>query len=350
MGSAFVRTVLLIGLGLVMERVSLGSTIVALPAGFYATAINGSGQIAGAGSDGQAYIYQQGSLTALPSLGGPAEAVAINDAGTVVGEVTDSTGFYAASWSGGQITILDSVTGLAFATAINASGQITGSHLVPGDPYFHAFLYSGGTGTDIDSEGYIQAHGINSSGQITGSSALASGFAGPAFLYSSGSLTDLGTLGGQSSTGYAINDAGQVVGVSDTGGDPYYEHAFSYSNGVMTDLGTLGGNSSAAYAVNRMGQIVGTTNTGEADVAFVYYGGIMYDLNSLLPANSGWIVTNAVGINDSGQIIGEGYYGGSSGPSYFLFDPGSDSATPEPSTWAMCCGILLFLLTRKALI
>jgi probable HAF family extracellular repeat protein len=32
----------------------------------------------------------------------------------------------------------------------------------------------------------------------------------------------------------------------------------------------------------------------------------MKDLNSLIPAHSGWILTQASGINDSGQIVGWG--------------------------------------------
>ena len=52
-------------------------------------------------------------------------------------------------------------------------------------------------------------------------------------------VTDLGTLGGDSSDGYAINDSGQVAGFSDTSADEF--HAFLYSDGVMQDLGTLGG-------------------------------------------------------------------------------------------------------------
>ncbi len=36
----------------------------------------------------------------------------------------------------------------------------------------------------------------------------------------------------------------------------------------------------------------------------------MIDLNSLLASGSGWTLAGAYGINDLGQIIGDGYYGG----------------------------------------
>ena len=81
----------------------------------------------------------------------------------------------------------------------------------------------------------------------------------------------------------------------------------------MTDLGTLTGTNSIAYGINNSAQVVGsaylTGNT--ATHAFVWQkSGGMTDLNALLPAGSGWVLTVASSINDGGQIVGSGTING----------------------------------------
>ncbi len=72
----------------------------------------------------------------------------------------------------------------------------------------------------------------------------------------------------------------------------------------MTDLGTLGyGDTSVAKAINGSGVMVGTASTSSGYHAFIYSGGTMTDLNNLIPAGSGWVLTGATGITDAGQII-----------------------------------------------
>lgn len=80
----------------------------------------------------------------------------------------------------------------------------------------------------------------------------------------------------------------------------------------MHDLGTLGGAYSQGESINANGQIVGYSGiAGTATAhAFVTVGGVMTDLNTLLPANSGWVVNKAYGINDNGWITGDGTING----------------------------------------
>ena len=59
-----------------------------------------------------------------------------------------------------------------------------------------------------------------------------------AFVYSAGSIKDLGTLGGQGSDAYDINDDGDIVGFAYR--DLLANHAFVFRDGLMQDLGAQG--------------------------------------------------------------------------------------------------------------
>jgi probable HAF family extracellular repeat protein len=98
----------------------------------------------------------------------------------------------------------------------------------------------------------------------------------------------------------------------------------------MTDLGTLGGNSSWVRGINNRQQVVGFSDTVDSSHAFLYADGRMFDLNSLLPANSGWSLVSAQAINDIGQIVGYGNVNGKTRA--FLMSPIS---VPEPTTLAL---------------
>jgi len=133
-------------------------------------------------------------------------------------------------------------------------------------------------------------------------------------------MIDLGTLGGLTSEARAISAAGHVAGLSDTGvlnpavDDGFVARAFLWNKGRMTDLGVLPGLvESQARGVNSAGVVVGrcTGATFESTPrAFVWTGGVMSDLNALIPAGSGWTLENANAINDAGRIVGSGLRGG----------------------------------------
>lgn len=167
-----------------------------------------------------------------------------------------------------------------------------------------------------------KAFGINESNQVVGWSNPPSANY-HAFLWEDGTISNLGDLGWPESFAYGINDAGQVVGGSPTPLGYNYTHAFRWENGVMQDLGTLGGTYSAAFEINSSGQAVGYAQDAEGVQHAALWGnsGIvdLGDLDPVWPTNSA-----AYGINDAGQVVGNS---GTSNPAQlahaFLWNNGS---------------------------
>lgn len=74
-----------------------------------------------------------------------------------------------------------------------------------------------------------------------------------------------------------------------------------WKNGKVAALAGSGANSGAS-GVNNKGQTV-----GESDgVPVIWDDGKMTDLNTLIPANSGWTLLHVSDIDDKGQIVGNG--------------------------------------------
>jgi probable HAF family extracellular repeat protein len=107
-------------------------------------------------------------------------------------------------------------------------------------------------------------------------------------------------------------------------GGPVNAHAFFYSRGAMTDIGTLPGDVfTFASGINSQGQVVGFSSSllGQ-DHAFLWNAQSgMVDLSTLIPANSGWILHTATGINDGGQITGMGDFNGQLDRGYVITLP-----------------------------
>jgi probable HAF family extracellular repeat protein len=139
-------------------------------------------------------------------------------------------------------------------------------------------------------------------------------------LYSDGKLTELGSLGGMSGGAYDINDRGQIAGASATGTGS--GGAFVFSDGRMTSLGTTTNTLpySMALGINNHGSVVGAVYDLGALVshAFLYKDGQMIDLNAVILDDSGLVLDQAVGINDSGEIIASGNYGDGQGHGFLL--------------------------------
>jgi probable HAF family extracellular repeat protein len=189
------------------------------PFGTTATGINDSGEVVGygwpTGAVDHAFLYTGGEMRDLGTIGGQrsdtSTALAINDAGQVVGNSTTQNGEQtnAFMYSNGVMTNIGpaGVDG-SNAAAINAVGQVVGIFFV--GTATHAALYSDGVWTDLG-EG-VSPTGINRSGEIVGTM----GFLGGGAIYVNGKFVDLNSLiqpdSDYSITGaFAINDAGQIL-------------------------------------------------------------------------------------------------------------------------------------------
>ena len=283
-----------------------------------------------------AFLYSDGIMTDLGTLGGSdSRAYDINDHGQVVGYSETASGQTEAFlYYNGAMTSLGTLGGsYSVAYGINNSGQIVGTSTTASGEN-HAFLYSNGIMTDLGTlpgGSYSYGYDINNLGQIAGGATTASG-EHHAVQYSGGTITDLGTLPFVAqkppSAVRRINDSGQMVGWSGTeifinGHLISHHHAVLYSDGVILDLGALplegwSDEWSEACDINNLGQVVGARVIANSDRrhAFLYSEGTMIDLGTL----PGFSDSTALGINDSGQIVGisnsPGYHG-------FLYSEGT---------------------------
>src|ERR1700733_6294723 len=256
------------------------------------------------------YVWQFGTITPLPTLGGNNGSWAqINNRGEVAGFVENGTrdpkcpGTPAVNGTGPQVLDYEAVIWGP------GPGAIRELKPLPGDTVGAALW-------------------LNDKGEAVGTSGLCANVVLPPIAFgphavlweADGTPTDLGNLGGtenpailgRGSIALGINNRTQVVGTSSLAGNKA-NHAFLWTKQTgIQDLGVLQGDvSSAATSMNDRAQVVGQSYGDGGPMmgnprAFLWENGVMTDLKTLLPANSPLYLLIGFSINSRGEIAGFG--------------------------------------------
>jgi probable HAF family extracellular repeat protein len=295
--------------------------------GSEAHSINDADQIVGGAEDsqgrGRATLFDPtgaGNNIDLGTLGGLSSyALSINDAGQIVGEAENSQGdsyatLFNPAGTGNNInlnTLIDPASGwtLNRANDINASGWIVGEGINPQGEW-HAFLLvpnpctyklAGDLNDDckVDFADFLVMATnwlVDCGLPLTAPTALQADI-----IYE---VIDLGTLGGDWSEVYSINNAGQIVGCAENSQGWDRATLFDPSGaGNNINLGTLGGDESCACSINDANQVVGSAENEQGRTLATLFdftgAGNNIDLGTL-----GGQYSEALSINDAGQIAG----------------------------------------------
>ncbi|WP_229075899.1 PKD domain-containing protein [Actinoplanes sp. DH11] len=293
--------------------------------------INNKGQVAGVvwtDSGPHATILEYGARTDLqgdlPAGATSSEAVGINDAGLVTGRVggvgKENQSF---RWKGGKAELIDP----RMARAVNEKGQIAGDAWV---------LEPDGEILDISAfkNQYTEVAAINKGGVVVGvaDTTPEGGLDAPfAFRTVPGQPIDLKrdllkyvgrTLARD------VNDRGQVAGYGTDLNGGYVPLIWDAGTPVAPPA-PLGG---TAAGINNAGTAVGMIRVPGGQHAAMFENGGTTDLNTLIPADSGWTLTDARAINDRGQIAGVGRPAGAEVDHAFLLDLTPQGPTVESLT------------------
>jgi probable HAF family extracellular repeat protein len=361
--------------------------------------INDLGWISGASNaannqTSQAQIWV-GAPLALGTLGGPNSAVQWPDHSThgeivgiaetaqanPLGEAWSCSAFFPTTtydvclgfaWQDGVMSALPTLGGYdGYAAGVNNRGQIAGwaedtvhdsTCTAPQVLQFEAVVWGPKLnqitqlkpyGSDPDSA----ATAINDSGQVVGISGICSvavGGAGAehALIWNNGVPTNLGNLGGQAwNTPTAINNHGVVVGFGNTSGDmnaPLNPLGFIWTQNsglqAIPPVASASDTNDIAYDLNEKSQVVGQSFGPNGFRAFLYENGVSTDLNTLvIGGDPNLSLFLAQGVNDSGEISGTAIDSSSGLFVGFLAVPvldGSGSTAPKVKLAAPSPGVV----------
>ena len=324
-------------------RYSAAAQVFDLGASFIPDGLNAKDEVVGNIFDASvqnsvphAGLWSNGVLTPLPEQPGAiqSDAYAINQAGRIVGGDTvpskKGNDFHAIFWNGvgpptqvGPIASFGPGSDGSQANGVDAAGDVVGETVGPSQKSFQetGFVSKNGGPPSTAGRGDSGVDGSSDIGAITPDGRLLLGWASTSTSFdyylwpgaspnAAGVRLDLHPMGsgftvlGGAPGGLMINDLasdGTVIGYKDSSGTPVVRTKYiRLPTGAETPLTRIGG----VNAVNAKHVVAGTIPAGNTIHAAIWQNGEVTDLNTLLPANSGFTLFDALAINDNGDIVG----------------------------------------------
>jgi len=266
-----------------------------------------------------------GDIELLPALPGATDTVAfgLNDQDQAVGDsgaavFSDNHG---ALWERGVVHDLGTLPGDVNSDAyvINNWGVIAGDSYGPTN--FSAVVWDSSRRmhqlADLPGWNWSIAGCINDLGQIAGTGGPDANGDYAAVLWQKENAVPIylaKLTGGAYGSPISINNRGQVVGTILPDSGQNWLPAL-WQDGSLIELAVFDIDPYAlAEKINNQGQIVGFSGQSGSDCItahpLLWENGTMIDLQTQIPADSGWLLEQASCINDRGQIAAFGWHNG----------------------------------------
>ncbi|HMP75315.1 MAG TPA: Ig-like domain-containing protein [Kiritimatiellia bacterium] len=287
-----------------------------------AYAVNEQGWVVGEAETREGHLRAflwtpESGMQDLGACGGEiSRAYAINERGHVAGEAEDAEGrmrpFRWNAETGLEELPLPAGFREGFVYGMNNFGMLVGGGESRAGARALVWTVDGvSVPPALQERGASVAHAVNELGVIAGQleNHPDDDYVSRAFILQWPGALDILNLGANaewSSAALGINERGEASGFAES---VAATHAIRFQRAAPAEsLDTLANVYSVAHDINDKGEAVGlfVSSHEDDDRAFVWRDGVMADLNEVLESDAAWLLVEARGINNRGEIAGYG--------------------------------------------